>query len=136
MTGAEPHTSAYRAALRALQTAWATRPSTEIAAFTDTLAAAEQPPAGTDTDNDPGGHDESERIRELAAVSGAVSPRDLVRETTDPARRGRLLGAIATEFDRTVLGGRMKWTLRTLPRNRALRRLRDDPSELVDAVQR
>jgi hypothetical protein len=124
-------------AILALVKEWSARPPTEVAAFAHSLESdPARPQPGPDA---PGPDPRSlalDEVRALAAVSGAVRPGDLVRGEPDPARRSQLLGALAAEFDRAVVDGRMTWTMRSMPRSQVLGRLRAGPSGLSAAVSR
>ncbi|RKT79431.1 AAA ATPase-like protein [Terracoccus luteus] len=131
MSTASPEPKPEDPALRALVEAWTDRPPEEMAAFTRGLQSAAPEPEGLL------GAETSalERVRVLAAVSGAIHPRDLVPEQWDPAQRSELLAAVAAEFDRAVVRGRMLWTQRSLPRRLTLESLRDSTGDaLRDAV--
>lgn len=117
-------------ALRAFVDAWSARPPAEIAAFAARLSP-EKDPGPRHKEPSP----DIERIRTIAAVSGAVRPASLVPDQADPGQAAGLLGTIAEDFDRSVLGGHMTWTLRLQPRSAILRRLRDDPTELAHVLQ-
>ncbi|CAL9454028.1 hypothetical protein SUDANB95_02487 [Actinosynnema sp. ALI-1.44] len=61
-------------------------------------------------------------VRDRAALSGAVAPRDLVRGL--PAEDAdRVLDVVAIDFDRALVGGDWRWTMRSGPREEALARL-------------
>lgn len=117
-------------ALRAFVEAWSTRPPAEIAAFAARLSP-DADPAPNNNELSP----DVERIRAIAAVSGAVRPASLVSDQSDAGEAAGLLGSLADEFDRSVLGGHMTWTLRLQPRSAVLRRLRDDPAGLETVLQ-
>ncbi|MFF3836265.1 AAA family ATPase [Streptomyces sp. NPDC001930] len=114
--------------LRALQEAWEARPASEVAEFARRLAGEESPPHIARPD--------VEAIREVAAVSGAVRPADLVGRQADADRRGETLGGIAAEFDRAVVDGRMTWTMRSTYRADTLERLAATRAGLADALRR
>lgn len=122
-------------AILALVKEWSARPPAEVAAFADSLERAPARP-----EPGPGAPDARslalDEVRALAALSGAVRPGDLVRDEPDPARRSRLLGALAAECDRAVVDGRMTWTMRSMPRGQVLARLRDGPAGLSAALSR
>ncbi|WP_369144352.1 hypothetical protein [Streptomyces sp. R44] len=77
-----------------------------------------------------------EAIREVAAVSGAVRPADLVGRQADADRRAETLGGIAAEFDRAVVDGTMTWTMRSTHRAGTLERLASTEAGLADALRR
>ncbi|NUT95961.1 MAG: ATP-binding protein, partial [Saccharothrix sp.] len=61
-------------------------------------------------------------VRARAALSGAVAPRDLVRALpSDEAER--VLDVVAIDFDRALVGGDWRWTMRSGPREETLARL-------------
>ncbi|RKT67074.1 ATP-binding protein [Saccharothrix variisporea] len=61
-------------------------------------------------------------VRTRAALSGAVAPRDLVRGMpADEAER--VLDVVAIDFDRALVGGDWRWTMRSGPREQTLVRL-------------
>lgn len=120
-------------ALRVLVEAWSARPPAEIAAFAASLAPDPDPDSkATRTVRS----SDLDRVRGIAAVSGAVRPSALIADESDPSEGAGLLGAIASEFDRSVVGSQMTWTLRLHPRAATLRRLREDRAELADILQR
>lgn len=114
--------------LRALREAWAARPASEIEAFARRLAQEEPIPHTVRPD--------VEAVREIAAVSGAVRPTDLVGRQVDADRRAETLGGIADEFDRAVVDGRMTWTMRSTYRDATLQRLSATEDGLADALRR
>ncbi|WP_030325090.1 AAA family ATPase [Streptomyces flavochromogenes] len=114
--------------LRALREAWEARPASEVAEFARRLARQKSPP--------PVARPALKEIRELAAVSGAVRPADLVGRKTDPDLRAETLGGIAAEFDQTVVDGRTAWTMRSAYRAATLRRLASTVVGLADALRR
>lgn len=68
------------------------------------------------------GPDAVSAVRSRAALSGAVAPRDLVRDL-EPREADSVLDAAATEFDKFQVGDDWKWTLRTEARKQELTRL-------------
>lgn len=115
-------------ALRAFLEAWSARPPAEIAAFAASLAVDLQPQTPQMV-----GSSDPDRVRAIAAVSGALRPSALIADQ-DPSDGAKLLGTIADEFDRSVVAGHMTWTLRLQPRSAVLRRLRDNRTELADVL--
>ncbi|MEV6212312.1 ATP-binding protein [Kitasatospora sp. NPDC051914] len=75
-------------------------------------------------------------IREIAAVSGAVRPADLVGPQAGADRRAEVLGGIAAEFDRAVVDGRMTWTMRSTHRSSTLEQLASTETGLAGALRR
>jgi hypothetical protein len=117
-------------ALRAFVEAWSARPPAEIAAFAASLAPVLDP-----TTAQPGQSPAVDRARAIAAVSGAVRPSALIAEYSEPSAGAEILGAIADEFDRSVVRGQMTWTLRMPSRSATLRRLRDNRAELAAVLR-
>ncbi|MFD3998813.1 AAA family ATPase [Streptomyces sp. NPDC058548] len=120
--------SAVERSLEALQEAWEARPVPEVAEFARRLAREKSPPPVARPDVD--------AIREVAAVSGAVRPADLVGRKADQDRRAETLGRIAPEFDRAVVDGRMTWTMHSTYRAVTLVRLASTAVGLADALRR
>ncbi|MEU7297924.1 ATP-binding protein [Streptomyces exfoliatus] len=114
--------------LLALREAWEARPASEVEAFARRLAQEKSPPQIARPD--------VEAIREVAAVSGAVRPADLVGRKADPGRRAETLGGIAAEFDKAVVDGRMAWTMRSTYRAGTLERLASTAVGIADALRR
>ncbi len=100
------------AAAAALLRAWDRRSTAERSAFLSGLA--DTGPARDTT--------ELRTLRERAALSGAVAPRDLAR-TQPAADADRLLDLTSSDFDRTATPGGWRWTLRFGARQDALTRL-------------
>ncbi|MEJ2859130.1 MULTISPECIES: ATP-binding protein [unclassified Saccharothrix] len=61
-------------------------------------------------------------VRARAALSGAVAPRDLVRALPG-GEAERVLDVVAIDFDRVLVGGQWRWTMRSGPREQTLVRL-------------
>lgn len=113
--------------LKALRDAWAARPASEVEAFARRLTQESTPQVG---------RPEVEAIREVAAVSGAVRPADLVGRQSDAGRRAEMLGGIAAEFDRAVVDGLMTWTMRSTHRSITLEQLATTAARLAAALRR
>ncbi len=110
----EPSDPLARAADLLAQT-WAQRSVAERSAFVQRLTEPQY--------EVPSLSGESARVlRERAALSGAVAPRDLVRDI-EAEVAARMLDVLAPEFDRTLVDGLWTWTLRSEPRRQTLARL-------------
>jgi hypothetical protein len=96
-----------------LAQAWAHRSAGERAAFADRMSAM------TSVARTPPPPELLSTVRERAALSGAVEPRDLLGDE-DPDISRAVLDALAPDFDRTETDGRWAWTMRTGPRHAAL----------------
>jgi hypothetical protein len=94
---------------------WARRSAGERSAFIDALAATTSTPATPR-------REVLLAVGERAALSGAVAPRDLVRDL-EGEEAAYTLDMLAPEFDRTLAGDGWTWTLRTGPRQETLVRL-------------
>ncbi|MEV4131720.1 ATP-binding protein [Dactylosporangium sp. NPDC049742] len=97
---------------------WSSRSAAERSAFLDRLPGGTPAPA-------PPPADAVRLLRQRAALSGAVAPRDLLRGVAE-ADRDRLLDLLAPQFDRASLSEGWRWTLRSGPRQEVLARLAAD----------
>lgn len=99
--------------VRLLAESWAKRSPAEQAGFVNrvTSSATAEPSA-----------DSLRQIHERGALSGAVTPRDLVHGLS-AEDASRLLDAALVDFDRTLVGGNWSWTMRNGPRQQVLTRL-------------
>lgn len=107
---------------------WSKRPTEEFAEF---VASLSQAPDDTPRNADPLG---LAQAREVAAVSGSVRPRDLAPARRDRAQEADILGTLAPDFDRSVVRGRMMWTMRSPQRASTLRRLIASPHGVSKAL--
>ncbi|MEU0563214.1 AAA family ATPase [Dactylosporangium sp. NPDC006015] len=97
---------------------WSSRSAAERSAFLDRLPGGMPAPA-------PPPADAVRLLRQRAALSGTVAPRDLLRGVAE-ADGDRLLDLLAPQFDRASLSQGWRWTLRSGPRQEVLARLAAD----------
>ncbi|MFE9690582.1 hypothetical protein [Micromonospora sp. NPDC005806] len=112
MTG--PSDASVTSAVERIARAWSRRSAAERADFTHRLLPAEAPLAPP--------WQARQRVRQRAALSGAVAPQLLVADFADEQAE-HLLAVLAPEFDRTYDGSAWSWTLRSAPRQETLVRL-------------
>jgi hypothetical protein len=103
------------AATEILAQSWNRRSAAERDAVADQIAGAKPGP-------DPRRSEVLERLRGIAALSGGLAPRDLVRGLAGDLAEVAL-DLLAPDFDRTWNAGRWTWTLRTGPRQQTLAEL-------------
>jgi hypothetical protein len=111
-----PPDASVSSAVDRIAAAWSKRSGAEQAAFANRLAPRDAPSAPSAS--------AAQRVRERAALSGAVSPGDLVVGIdVDDDETAHLLEVLAPEFDRTYEDSGWAWTLRSTTRRDTLARL-------------
>ena len=111
-----PDAGSVASAVDRIAAAWSKRSGAEQAAFANRVTPRDAPPAPSAS--------AAQRVRERAALSGAVAPGDLmVGIEVDDDETAHLLEVLAPEFDRTYEDGGWAWTQRSTTRRDTLARL-------------